>query len=389
MLRYCTRCVMPETKPDILFDEAGVCSACRHFDRRSVVDWDARAAQLAEVTGKYRSPNGSNYDCLIPASGGKDSTFQVLKALELGLNPLVVTATTDKLTEIGRHNLENLRELGVDHLEVTVNPVVRRRINRLALEQIGDISWPEHVLIFTIPVRVAVAYGIELIVWGENSQNEYGGPATAADDHVLNRRWLEEFGGLLGLRVSDLPGQTNIERQNLVQYTYPTDEALAATGITGIFLGYFVPWDGWSNALIAQGHGLRTYPTFVEGSLANYENLDNAHTGIHDYFKYLKYGFGRATDLACMQIRRGRLARREAMELVKIHDGRYPETYLGHPLDEILEDIGMTRPEFDAVCDRFTNRRLFQQTRHGEILRDPDGRPVKIADDNEPAAVAV
>jgi N-acetyl sugar amidotransferase len=375
VIRYCTRCVMPETRPDILFDEEGVCSACRHFEARAEVDWDQRGAELRALLDEHRSPDRSNYDCIVPASGGKDGTFQVLKVLEAGLNPLVVTATTCQLTEIGRENIESLKHLGVDYVEVTTNPILRRRMNRLALEQVGDISWPEHVAIFTVPVRVAVAYGIPLIVWGENSQNEYGGPATAAEDRVLNRRWLEEFGGLLGLRVSDLVGQAGIERKDLIQFTYPTDEDLARVGVTGLFLGYFMPWDGWTNALVAQGHGFKTYPTYVEGSLANYENLDNGQMGIHDYFKYLKYGFGRATDLACMQIRRERLARTDAVELVGLHDGRYPETYVGVPLTQVLDEMGMTREEFDAVCDRFTNRRLFKTTRQGELVRRPDGSP--------------
>src|SRR5690606_31747322 len=111
-------------------------------------------------------------------------------------------------------------------------------------------------------------------------QNEYGGPAAAAEDHVLNRRWLEEFGGLLGMRVSDLVGVEGIEDRHLIQYTYPDDDALARVGVTGIFLGYFIPWDGWSNALISQAHGFETYPRLVEGSLVNYENLDNVQTGI-------------------------------------------------------------------------------------------------------------
>src|SRR5205823_7227866 len=139
------------------------------------------------------------------------STFQVLRLLELGLNPLCVTATTDSLSELGRRNIENLKRRGVDYIEVTTNPVVRRRVNRLALEQVGDISWPEHVTIFTLPVRIAVQLGIPLIVWGENSQNEYGGPAAAAEDKVLTQRWLEEFGGLLWLRVSDLVGHDGIQ----------------------------------------------------------------------------------------------------------------------------------------------------------------------------------
>ncbi len=381
-IRYCTRCVMPETRPDILFDEAGVCSACRHFELRPSVDWDARRAELVEVLEKFRSRDGSNYDCLVPVSGGKDSTYQVLKVLELGLNPLCVTASTCSLSAIGRRNIENLKRLGVDYVEVSVNPKVRRRINRLALRQVGDISWPEHVTIFTIPVRVAVQYGIRLIVWGENSQNEYGGPATAAQDRVLNRRWLEEFGGLIGLRVADLIGQDGIEPRHLIQYTYPSDDELQRVGVTGIFLGYYLPWDGYSNSLLAQSYGFETWPKPVEGALMNYENLDNLFHGIHDYFKFLKFGFGRATDHACMHVRRGRLSRSDAIELMKMHDGKFPSTYLGVPLPELLEQIDMGVDEFVEICDRFTNRRLFVTNRDGDLDRDRHGNLAKVNYDN-------
>jgi N-acetyl sugar amidotransferase len=383
MIRYCRRCVMPETRPDIMFDDAGVCSACVHFERREQIDWDQRAAELREITDRFRS-DGSQYDCIVPVSGGKDSTFQTLRVLELGLNPLCVTATTDMLSEIGRRNIENLKHLGVDYIEVSTNPVVRRRINKLALTQVGDISWPEHVTIFTVPVRLAVQLRIPLIVWGENSQNEYGGPAGAAENNVLTRRWLEEFGGLLGLRVSDLVGQEGIEAKHLIQYTYPTDEQLADVGVTGLFLGYYLPWDGWANALISQAYGFESYPKVVEGSLVNYENLDNVHMGTHDYFKFLKFAFGRATDHACMQVRRGRLRREDAIELVKVHDGKFPWTYLGYPIEDILRDIDMTLEDFQAVCDRFTNKKLFKTDHRGDLLRDRHGNLVKINDDNEP-----
>lgn len=384
MIRYCVRCVMPETKPDILFDDSGVCSACRHFATRGSVDWTARRQELLEVLEPYRSKDGSNYDCIVPTSGGKDSTYQTYRMLELGMNPLCVTATTDKLSEVGRRNIENIKRLGVDYIEVSMNPVVRRRINRFALREVGDISWPEHVTIFTVPVRIATQLGVRLIVWGENSQHEYGGPAAAAEGSVLNRRWLEEFGGLLGLRVSDLIGQEGIEARNLIQYTYPSDEDLARTGVTGIFLGYYIPWDGLMNAFISSGLGFESLPHTVEGSVANYENLDNVQTGIHDYFKYLKYGFGRATDIACMQIRRGRLSREDAFALVRRHDGRFPATYLGYPIEEVLGEIGVALDEFHAICDRFTNNKIFRHDRKGEVVRREDGSPEKTNDDNQP-----
>ena len=374
---------MPATKPDLFIDAEGVCSACRNYEARAEVDWDARLAELKTITDRYRSSDGSSYDCLVPVSGGKDSTFQVVKMLELGLNPLCVTATTDELSEIGRRNIENLKRLGVDCLEFSTNPVVRRKINRLALEQVGDISWPEHLTIFTIPVRIAVQMRIPLIVWGENSQNEYGGPAAAAQNNTLTRRWLEEFGGLLGLRVSDLIGQADIEARDLISYTYPTDEQLASVGVTGIFLGYYLPWDGFKNALVAQAHGFETYYTTVEGSMVNYENLDNVHMGIHDYFKFLKFGFGRATDLACMHVRRGRLTRAEAIEIVKKHDGKFPNTYLGYPLENTLREIGMSTEEFQRICDRFTNKKLFLRDDSGNLLRDDRGNLTKVNYDNQ------
>lgn len=382
MIRYCRKCIMPETKPDLFIDEKGICSACRSFEKRDEIDWNLRKEELFRILERYRSKNNTSYDCLIPVSGGKDSHFQTIKMLEFGMNPLCVTATTDKLSAIGRNNIENLKNLGVDYIEITTNPIARRKINRLALAQIGDISWPEHVAIFTIPVRIAVQFNIPLIIWGENSQNEYGGPASAAQNNTLTRRWLEEFGGLLGLRVSDLIGQEGIEPKNLIQFTYPSDEELKKVGVTGLFLGYYLPWDGYQNALVAQAHGFETYYKAVEGSIVNYENLDNCQTGIHDYFKFLKFGFGRATDLACLHLRRGRLTRDEALKLVRLHDGKFPWEYLGCHIDEILNDMDMTLEEFTKICDQFTNKKLFMCDSRGNLIKDKYGDPTKINYDN-------
>jgi len=373
---------MPETKPDLPMDDKEVCGACRNFESRKEIDWKERKQELLTILDRFRSRDGSNYDCIVPVSGGKDSTAQVIRMLELGMNPLCVTATTDHLAEIGRRNIENLKKQGVDYIEVSPNPVVRRRINRLALTQVGDISWPEHVAIFTIPVRIATQLSVPLIIWGENSQNEYGGPATDAQNNALTRRWLEEFGGLLGLRVSDLIGQEGIEEKHLIQYTYPSDAALARVGVTGIFLGYYLPWDGYNNALYSQAHGFESYHKPVEGSLVNYENLDNVQTGIHDYFKFLKFGFGRATDLACMHIRRGRLSREDGLKLVKMHDGKFPWVYLGVSIETILKEIDMTLAKFIEVCDRFTNKKLFVCDSRGNLVKDKDGNLTKINDDN-------
>lgn len=382
MLTYCKCCVMPSTKPDLHLDAEGVCNACRAYENRKSVDWVARYAELQDVLERYRHHDGSNWDCIVPVSGGKDSTYQVVRMLQMGLNPLCVTSTTCDLSDLGRANIENLKRLGVDYIEVSPNPLVRAKLNRVGLKQVGDISWPEHVGIFTIPVRAAVQFNVPLIIWGENSQNEYGGPAAAAGNNVLNRRWLEEFGGLLGMRVTDLIGQDGIEQKHLLNYIYPTDDELARVGVTGLFLGHYIPWDGLSNALIAGANGFRSFDRTVEGSMVNYENLDNHHTGIHDYFKFLKFGFGRATDIACLHIRRGRLTRQDGLDAVRKLDGQFPWTYLGKPLDKILEPLELSVDEFIAICDRFTNKKLFKRNSDGSLVKNRGGNLTKINQDN-------
>lgn len=383
MLTYCKNCVMPSTKPDLRLDEEGVCNACRSYENRKIVDWSARRKELIAILGRYRNKNGTNWDCIVPVSGGKDSTYQVVQMLQFGMNPLCVTATTCDLTENGRTNIENLKHLGVDYIEMSPNPIIRAKLNRIGLTQVGDISWPEHVGIFTIPVRAAVQYNVPLIIWGENSQNEYGGPAGAAESNTLNRRWLEEFGGLLGLRVSDLIGTEDLTRQNLIPYYYPEDEDLSRVGVTGLFLGHYVPWDGLSNVLIAQAFGFVTPPRPTLGSMVNYENLDNYQVAIHEYFKFLKFGFGRATDHACLHIRRGRLTREMGLNIVKRLDGKFPAEYLGKKLVDTLKPLDMTVEEFVKICDKFTNKKIFKRDSSGGVIKDRDGNLTKINYDNE------
>lgn len=373
---------MPDTKPDLYLDEEGICNACRSYERRHRVDWNSRLLELSQILDRYRQSNGSNWDCIIPVSGGKDSTYQVVKMLQFGLNPLCVTATTCDISSIGRKNIENVKRLGVDYIEVSPNPLVRAKLNRIGLMQVGDISWPEHVGIFTIPVRVATQFNVPLIIWGENSQNEYGGPAVAAENNVLTRRWLEEFGGLLGLRVSDLIEIEGFSPRQLLPYTYPSDAELARVGVTGLFLGYYLPWDGLGNALIAQAHGFTTYNKTVEGSMVNYENLDNHQTGIHDYFKFLKFGFGRATDLACLHIRRGRLTREDGLDIVQRLDGKFPWEYLGKSLQDILMPLDLSVDDFVRICDKFTNKKIFKRDTDGTLLKDSQGNLTKLNYDN-------
>lgn len=382
MIRYCRECLLPATKPDLRFDAVGVCQACLNYKARPLIDWGQRQNEFVAILEKHRKTKTTSWDCIVPVSGGKDSTFQVLTIKNLGYNPLAVTARTCDLSAIGRRNLDNLRGLGVDHIEIAPNPNVRADLNRVGLLEVGDISWAEHVGIFTIPVRASVNFGIPLIVWGENSQNEYGGPANTAGARALDRKWLEEFGGLLGMRVTDLVEKHELTEEDLYPYTYPSSKELDDAGTEGLFLGHFFPWDGLANSLISQANGFETWPTVIQGSAVNYENLDNYQSGIHDYFKYLKFGFGRASDLVSMHIRRGRVSREQGLKIIRELDGEFPWSYLEKSLPEILEPLGVTVTEFIAICDQFTNHSLFQTRSDGSLVKDARGNLTKINYDN-------
>jgi len=355
-MKYCTKCLYPHTKPDLWFNEQGVCAACLAYETRKSIDWHDKEQLFRTQTGVLREYQHikSPYDCIVPVSGGKDSYYQIIKAKKYGLRILAVTATTDDISTIGRDNLDGIARLGVDHIEITPNKALRRRINKYTLNTIGDISWAEHIVIFTVPVIIAEQMNIPLIIYGENSQNEYGGPEKAQESVVLDKRWLSEFGGLNGLRVPDVMKAMSVTEQDMKFYTYPTTQK-----VKSIFLGHYFPWDGEENAKIAKEYGFKCFHKNVIGSGINYENLDNHQTGIHDYFKYLKFGFGRATDIACNKIRRGRLTRKEAMELVNTYDGQFPWQYLDKDLEDILKYINMTHKEFFECVHKFTNKELF------------------------------
>ena len=384
MIRYCKQCVYPETKPDLTLNDNGVCDACQFSTIKNETDWDTRKKQLSQIFEKFRSKDGSNYDCIVPVSGGKDSTYQTyIVKKEFGLNPLCVSYHLPEFTALGRKNLENLKNLGVDCLEFTPNPEICRKMQKIALIELGDAQWPEHFGIFTVPVQIAVRYKIPLIVWGENPQSEYGGPLKDSKNPYLDSNWCKAYGTRVGGKDNPYYGpefmlKHGIDRKYLNPYIYPSDEDIRKIGVTGIFLGYFLKWDVEKQLKkdIELGFTLHDGPT--EGTFTNYENLDNKVQGLHDYFKWLKFGYGRATDNASILIRLGKLTRKEGIELVKQHEGKLPEKYLG----DFLSQWDMSREEFMKTVDKFANKDLFKQDSKGNLLRDERGNIEKTNYDN-------
>ena len=371
-MKICTKCVMPATKPDLHFDENGVCDACRSQDSKNQeIDWKQREKEFLNLVHSYKT--NSDYDCVIGVSGGKDSTYQVIKVLELGLNPLCICFEPTIPTEIGRKNLENLNNLGVDLIHIKRNPVVYKKLAKEAFIRTGDNEWQNHLGIFTTVPKFAVNFNIPLIIWGESPQIEYGGPASSKTRNTLDRQWLEEFGGLLGNRISDMVGVDGLTKKDLSLYTYASDEDIHRVGVTGLFLGYYFKWDLREVVRTAKEYGFSVQDRPVETTYENFENLDCYSNHLHDYLKYVKYGFGRATDNACLDVRLGYITREEAVRLVNKYDGRYPAL----AVKKYLEYTGFTQEEFDKVVDSYTNKRIFERDENGKFIRDIDGSLVR------------
>ena len=380
-MNYCKRCIMPDTRPDQYLNNEGICNACVSFDFQKKIDWKKREEKLKKIIDDKKLDK-SRWNCVVPGSGGKDSTYQIIRAKELGLNPVFVTASTCDLSKVGRYNLENIKKIGFDVIEISNNSRVRAKINKIGLELLGDISWPEHVSIFTAPVKFALAYNIPLILWGENPQLEYGGPKGSLNNSILDQKWMEEFGGLIGFRVSDLIENYGFKKNELEIYNYPSKESLKENSILGIFLGYYERWDSLRNYEVSKINGFLNYEKNLEGCYFNFEKIDNYQHGIHDYFKYLKFGFARATDQLSYMVRRKKITRKDAIELVQKIEGKYPKSYMGKSLIDILSKIGVSEKKFLEICDSFTNKKIFKTNQGGNLIKDTNGSLMKLKYDN-------
>lgn len=340
---------MPNTRPDTPFID-GECAACRNYARRPTIDWDARREQLLQLLDRHHGR------VLVPSSGGKDSTYQVMTLLELGADVTVVTARTCHLTSVGRANIDNLARHALT-IEVVPNMTVRAKLNRLGLEMVGDISWPEHAAIFSTPFRVARETGHTLIMYGENPQDQYGGPLGTEEACQMTRRWVTEFGGFLGLRPVDFVGVEGITDRDMRDYEPPPAQEMA--GIEAHFLGQYIPWDSRRNAQVACKAGMHTlgHPPCT-GNWWEAENLDNAQTGLHDWFAWLKFGYARGTAQISVDVRAGNMKREHALVAVQSMEGAFPHWYMGVTHLEILERIGMTPAQFKACEQQYTDRMI-------------------------------
>jgi N-acetyl sugar amidotransferase len=355
-MRYCLRCVYPENaRPAIYIDEQGICSGCRSFEARTIaraiMPWGALERDLGELLRLYAArqfAKGNPYDCIIPVSGGKDSHYQVWYVREkLGLNPLLVCFNHAMNTPLGVRNLTNLVEKTGCHLvRFTLAPATAMKLAVEMLKRIGDVTWHYHAGIMTYPIQVAVAYDVPLIVWGEEGFSELVGMHQPEDMVEFTRKKRMEH-SMRGIEPEMLLDK--FTRYELAPFFYPSDEKIERVGVRGIYLSNYLPWDARGQAEFAiERMGFET-AQIRDRTFNLYAKTDCIHAnGLHDYLKYLKFGYGRATDDASNEIRHGRMTREEGIDMVMKYDHVRPSD-----IAVFLHFAHMSPTEFDAIVAEY------------------------------------
>lgn len=363
-MRYCSRCILPDTRPNLKLNAKGVCNACESHGQKKVIDWDARERAFGDVV-QNAMRRSQGYDCLVPVSGGKDSTWQVVKCLEYGLNPLAVTWKTPGRTDVGTRNLANLVALGVDHIDYQVSPKVERKFMYEALKRFGSTAVPMHMAIFNIPTKIAVQFGIPLVIWGENSAFEYGGAEEDRTGFKLDAAWVQRYGVTHGTRAQDWvsPG---LSARELTPYFGPSEAQLDAAGVTAVFLGYYFEWDPVKTHAVAAAHGFEVDRAGARTGLYDYADIDDHFISIHHWLKWYKFGFTRIYDNLSLEIRNGRMTRDEAVAAVRSRGDETPSS----DIDRLCAFLDIPRQHFFDICETFRNSAIWYRDGETWKIRD-------------------
>lgn len=355
-MRYCQHCILPNTRPHLDILDDGICIACHNsFIKAQQIDWIHRQNEfikLVENVKKKKSP----WDCVIPVSGGKDSTWQVVKALEYNLKPLCITWRTPARTKIGQVNLENLINLGVDHIDFTINPVTEKKFTKLSLEKMGSVAIPMHMALFAIPLQMATKYKIPLVIWGENSAIEYGGSNKDLLGHQMTSEWLLSYGVTQGTTAKDwiCPELTLSEMQS---YIWPSDEELSAAGTSALFLGWYFKWDPTETYKVSKQYGFKESEAPPQTGYYNFADIDdNFIIPVHHWLKWYKFGFTRLWDNLSLEIRNKRITREEAISIIRDVGEEYPE----NAINKLCSWMDISQEQFQQIIEKFRNKNIWK-----------------------------
>lgn len=337
-VRYCIRCCMPETQEGILFDEMGICQACQSSEQKIHINWIEREKQLKKILDEAKMKAGNNYDCILPVSGGKDSTFQMHVLVNVyKMKPLAVTFSHNWFSETGWYNLQNaLQEFNVDHIMFTPNRDLINRLAKRSLDGIGDTCWHCHAGVGAFPLQIAVKFKIPLLVWGESIAEASGRASYKCPVRKFDRDYFTKVSAKL--KPSEMVCDYLTER-DLYPFNVPSVKEIEEAGVFGIHLGDYIFWDDERQTeFVRDVYGWKE--TEMEGAYKGYKSAECIMAGMHDFTCYLKRGYGRSTYQACFDVRTGLLTREEGFELAR-KDMERPGA-----LDYYLKSTGMTEDEF-------------------------------------------
>lgn len=348
-LKRCTKCIMPETKPGIVFNKKGICNACINEDIKKNIDWDLRKKELSDIAKKTKKQKTEGYNSLVAVSGGKDSTFIAMYAkYELGLNPLCVYVEPCYITERGEKNIRNLSKLGFDIFRFMPNQKIMPSLLKRSFIEDGQPVRAFEFMLYSVPMRVAINNNIPLVFWGENPQFEYGNVGKGQGASANSQKYCAALEG----KDANHWISEGITQQDLLSFQHPSEEELEHAGITSVYLSHYVYWDSRKIAEFAIKNGLTIRPEnelMGTGGYWDFEQLDDEIPIISHLLKYLKYGYGRATDQACRDIRAGHITRQEGLKLAEKYDGHIDPEYIRN----YCNYIGITIREFWDIAETF------------------------------------
>lgn len=356
-IRWCKQCVMPSTRPRLTFDENGVCGACNWaLRKKSEIDWSARNRELLALLGESKSSTSGRFNVLVPCSGGKDGSYVNYKMRhELNMTPLALTISVPEPFEIGKQNLQNFINSGYDHILVSPNPEIMRRICKLGFEKQGMPLFGWQICLQTAIPRVAINFNVPLVMYGEDGEVEYGGATETANKVAYSKDYAKRI-YLSGHAIEDYLSDYSLAQR--YWFTFPTDEEYHDAKIQLAHWSYFENWDPYDHYLLAKDKcGLMEREEASVGTYNNFAQTDTCLIDLHYYLMYLKFGFGRCTQDVGIDIRRGAMSRNQAKELVSIYDDNYPEPYV----EKYLKYFDISMSEFESVLDKFANKNLFEK----------------------------
>lgn len=358
-MKYCKKCLMPTSRPGIQLDENGVCGGCLGFNEKKVeIDWEKRKIDFEKLLDEYRGRG--EYDCLIPVSGGKDSTWQTYTMLKYGMRPLAITQKCQFRTPLGQKNLDNLINLGVDHIDFTVNPKVDSKFMLKAFEKMGSPSLVEHLEMWTIVIKTALRYGIKVIVWGENSALEYGGSAEDRKKFNMDYDWIRKYGVTNGTFAEDWADE-NLSARDLLTYTLPPEEELKSFGLENLFLGMYFDWEPENVAKKAQTVGFTWADNPVLG-LHPFVGVDCDFRVVHHFMKWYKFGVTKLWDNLAIEIRTGRMTREGAVEYLKNNSEAIPKK----EIKSFCQYLEITEEKFFEIAEAHRNTDIWKKNEVGE-----------------------